>query len=131
MRTRVALIVLALLASRPLAFSQEGAKSPTGSSASFSSVPRLIRFSGVARDAEGKPLTGTMGLTFLLYKDEQGGAPLWMETQNIQPDANGRYSVQLGSTQPNGLPTDLFTSGEARWLGVQAQGQASSRVSCC
>jgi hypothetical protein len=83
----------------------------------------LIRFSGVAKDANRKPLTGTIGITFLLYKDEQGSAPLWMETQNVQPDANGHYSVQLGSTQPNGLPTDVFTSGEARWLGVQPQGQ--------
>jgi hypothetical protein len=47
-----------------------------------------------------------------------------METQNVQPDKNGRYSVALGSTTNQGLPTSLFVSGEARWLGVQAQGQA-------
>src|SRR6202050_5201877 len=29
----------------------------------------------------------------------------------------------LGSTTSQGLPADLFASGEARWLGVQAQGQ--------
>lgn len=34
------------------------------------------------------------------------------------------YNVQLGSTLPNELPTDLFDSGEARWLGVQPEGQA-------
>ncbi len=86
-------------------------------------VPRLIRFGGVARDLNGKPLTGTVGLTFLLYKDQEGGAPLWMETQNVQPDPRGNYTVQLGAEHSDGMPTDIFTSGEARWLGVQVQGQ--------
>jgi trimeric autotransporter adhesin len=27
--------------------------------------------------------------------------------------------VQLGITQPSGVPTTLFTMGEARWLGVR------------
>jgi hypothetical protein len=87
-------------------------------------VPTLIRFSGKLTDVGGKPLTGPVGVTFSLYKDEQGGAPLWMETQNVTPDKNGHCSVMLGSTRSEGLPTDLFASGEARWLGVQAQGQA-------
>jgi hypothetical protein len=28
------------------------------------------------------------------------------------------YTVALGSTTAQGLPTELFASGEARWLGV-------------
>ena len=48
---------------------------------------------------------------------------LWMETQNVTPDKDGRYAVMLGASTSAGLPTDLFASGEARWLGVQAQGQ--------
>src|SRR5208282_427544 len=51
---------------------------------------------------------------------QQGGEPLWTETQNnVQLDAIGHYSVQLGITKPNGVPTTLFTTGEARWLGVR------------
>jgi len=87
-------------------------------------VPTLIRFSGTLTDVGGKPLTGFVGVTFSLYKDEQGGAPLWMETQNVQPDKSGRYAVSLGATTSKGLPTDVFVSGEARWLGVQPEGQA-------
>lgn len=87
-------------------------------------VPRLMQFSSFAKDTDGKPLTGTIGITFLLYRDEQGGAPLWMEVQNVQADAKGHYSVKLGRNTPDGLPTDGFTSGEARWLGVQIAGQA-------
>jgi len=87
-------------------------------------VPTLVNFSGVLTDANGKPLTGTVGVTFSLYKDQQGGAPLWLETQNVQPDRSGHYTVMLGSTGGHGLPPVLFASGEARWLGLQAQGQA-------
>jgi hypothetical protein len=86
-------------------------------------VPTMVRFSGNLKDANGKPLSGIAGLTFALYTDEQGGVPLWLETQNVQLDANGDYTVPLGATKPDGLPIDLFVSGDARWLGVQPQGQ--------
>jgi len=87
-------------------------------------VPRVVNFSGTLADANGKPPTAIVGVTFHLYKDEQGGPPLWMETQNVQPDKTGRYTVMLGSASSQGLPPGLFVSGEARWLGVQPQGQA-------
>jgi hypothetical protein len=83
----------------------------------------LVNYSGVAADINGKPLSGITGMTFLLYRDEKGGAPLWMETQNVHPDKTGHYSVVLGSTTSQGLPQDVFASGEARWLGVQIVGQ--------
>jgi trimeric autotransporter adhesin len=47
-----------------------------------------------------------------------------LETQNIQPDKNGHYTVLLGSTKPEGLPVDLFVSEQARWLGVRPEGQS-------
>ena len=50
----------------------------------------------------------------------KAATPLWTETQNnVQLDPTGHYSVQLGITKPNGVPTTLFTTGEARWLGVR------------
>jgi hypothetical protein len=83
-------------------------------------VPPLIPFSSVATDEGGSSLSGIVNITFSLYAAQQGGAPLWTETQNnIQLDATGHYSVQLGITQPNGVPTTLFTTTEARWLGVR------------
>jgi hypothetical protein len=86
-------------------------------------VPQVVSYTGVVTDTTGKPLIGVTGMTFLLYKDAQGGAPLWMETQNVHPDKTGHYSVMLGSTTSDGLPQDVFVSGEARWLGVQIVGQ--------
>ncbi|HME12254.1 MAG TPA: hypothetical protein VKF79_05310, partial [Candidatus Acidoferrum sp.] len=100
-----------------------GGSSATATVAANSSVPPLVRFSGVAKESDGAPLSGTVGVTFLIYKDQQGGAPLWLETQNVQPDSTGQYSVMLGATKADGLPTYLFASGEARWLAVQIAGQ--------
>jgi len=88
--------------------------------AADTSVPRLIRFGGTISSVN----SGTFGVTFALYKDQSGGAPLWLETQNVAVDANGRYTVALGANHTNGVPVDLFASGEARWLGVQPEGQA-------
>ena len=87
-------------------------------------VPQVVKFGGVLTDVNGKSLAGTVGVTFSIYKDQEGGAPLWMETQNVQPDKAGHYSVMLGSATSQGLPASTFASGEARWLGVQVQGQA-------
>lgn len=87
-------------------------------------VPPVIKFSAVLTDTNNKPLAGTVGVTFSLYQEAQGGAPLWVETQNVTPDKTGHYSVILGSASTQGLPGSAFASGEARWLGVQAQGQA-------
>jgi hypothetical protein len=87
-------------------------------------VPSMVNFSGVLTDANGKAMPGAVGAIFSLYKESQGGSPLWMETQNVQTDKAGHYTVALGSTRSQGLPADTFASGEARWLGVQVQGQA-------
>ena len=60
-------------------------------------VPRLIRFSATAKDETGSVRTGLLGMTVALYKEEQGGAPLWLETQTVRADSAGHYTVMLGS----------------------------------
>lgn len=102
--------------------SYPGAQAQTSTEAT--TVPRLMRFAGIARDLNGSALTGAVGITFSLYAEESGGSPLWLETQNVQADANGHYSVLLGTTKAEGLPAELFTSEQARWVGVQISGQA-------
>jgi trimeric autotransporter adhesin len=116
---RLCVVVLVTLC---CAFAQQ---SPATSVAAV--VPTLMNFSGTLSDGNGKPLIGVIGVTFSLYKDEQSGAPLWMETQNVRPDGTGHYTVALGSTRHTGLPADIFAAGEARWLGVQAQGRPEGR----
>ena len=95
---------------------------PDAQPTASSSVPRLIQFSGVVRDRHGEPIGGVATrLTFSVYEEPQGGAALWMESQVVELDEQGRYTVQLGATSPDGLPLELFPSGQSRWLGVQVE----------
>src|SRR5712691_9886100 len=82
-------------------------------------VPRLVKFACTYKDELGKPRSGVVGVTFAIYKEQEGGAALWLETQNVELDEQGRYTVLLGATKSEGLPLELFISGEPRWLGVQ------------
>ena len=85
-------------------------------------VPRTVNYSGVAMDSNGNAAPGIMGATFAIYAEQSGGAPLWVETQNISVGANGKFAVVLGATKNGGLPQDVFNSGEARWLGISFNG---------
>src|SRR5260370_40907869 len=64
-------------------------------------------------------MAGPVGVAFGLYARQMGGAALWLETQNVKPDGNGNYTGLLGANSANGVPAELFVSGEARWLGIQ------------
>jgi hypothetical protein len=90
-------------------------------SASCSSVPRLIRFTGTLVDSGGHPRSGVIGVTFSVYRQATGGSALWQETQNVPLDPQGRYAVLLGMTKTEGLPVEVFNSPEPRWLGVWPQ----------
>ena len=93
-------------------------------SASTATVPRLIRIRGTVRDETGKPLTGGIGITFSLYAGENDQTAVWQESQTAQLDSAGRYSVLLGASNEVGLPQEVFSTGDARWLGVRPDGQA-------
>ena len=84
-------------------------------------LPRMLRFTGAVTNSDGSARAGVVGIMFSVYKDQQGGAALWTEIQNVKLDANGNYSVLLGSEHPDGVPAELFTTNEARWLGVQVE----------
>src|SRR6266478_2765088 len=119
------LVVPLLLAPALLAQSPDSANQNAASPApSAAEVPRLIKFSGTLLDAQDRPMAGPVGVTFALYSQQTGGAALWLETQNVTPDAHGNYSVLLGANSKNGVPVELFASGEARWLEVQVERQA-------
>ena len=117
----VPLLILARVPGSAAAITQDsGATLATAApSSSDSVVPRLIQFGGTVRGADGKPATGSVDLTFSLYQFEEGGNPLWVETQTLSLDSQGRYNVLLGATSPGGLPLDIFLTGAGRWLGVQ------------
>ena len=121
MKLRIACVVVAFVS---LVLSLTSVTVAQTSTQTASALPRLVRFGGTVKDLNGSPLTGVVGITFAFYSEKTGGAPLWLETQNATADSNGHYTVLLGSTKPEGLPADLFTSEQARWAGVQVSGQA-------
>ncbi len=121
---RFALAVVYLFFVPTLCAQTQSSRNQNVSVASGTAVPQLIKFSGTLLDAESRPIaTGPVGVTFALYAEQNGGASLWLETQNVRPDENGYYTVLLGAETSTGMPIELFATGEARWLGIQVERQ--------
>ena len=110
-RTRILFVVLLVSALLPVRAAAQDA------------VPALIQIGGDLADQRGRPLSGPQTVTFALYKEQSGDAPLWVEVQAVTADARGHFVALLGATSPGGLPLDLFSTGQARWLGMQASGE--------
>jgi hypothetical protein len=125
MRTQSKFLVpfLVMLCFAATLFAQQNQVSSTANTTAAPPVPRLIRFTGTLVDEQGRLMKSPVGVTFALYAQQSEGAALWMETQNVEIDAKGNYTVLLGANSAHGVPADLFNSGEARWLGVQAERQ--------
>ncbi|MGO9274421.1 MAG: hypothetical protein ACLQOO_30015 [Terriglobia bacterium] len=80
--------------------------SSANSAASASVVPRLIKFSGQinpqitqitqSKENEGgkNQLPTVVGATFSLYELQEGGSPLWSESQKVQVDGFGREQLE-------------------------------------
>jgi hypothetical protein len=124
MKLRACFVVVSFLSA--VICTTQAQTATTNSSPTLTQVPRLIKFSGLAQDETKKSLSGVVGITFSLYKDQQGGSPLWVETQNVQVDASGHYTAMLGSASAEGVPLSLFSLGEAHWISTQVSGHAES-----
>ena len=60
-------------------------------------VPLVTKFSRTERASDGLQEAGVVGLTFGIFAQQEGGSPLWIETQNVRTDQNGRYTILLAS----------------------------------
>ncbi|HEX4005661.1 MAG TPA: tail fiber domain-containing protein [Acidobacteriaceae bacterium] len=131
MKTSIAVLALAAATGLFLAPLPTSAQTSTAitsgpapeAAAAPTSVPALIKYSGLAFGEDGKPLGSPTSMTFLVFTDQQSGAPVFTESQDVPVDTNGRYTVELGATLPNGIPAPVFANGDARWLEVQMAGQ--------
>jgi hypothetical protein len=108
---------LTMVVSSPIGLLGQSAQAP-----SSVSVPRLVSVTGVYQPADGQPPPAGTVVTLLIYADEHGGTPLWQETQNVVLDKSGHYSLLLGAAQADGIPLEVFTSGEAQWLALHFAG---------
>ena len=125
MRNSNCLYALAMLAAALPALGQAVAAKPAPAAASSKTVvPFLVPYASAASGLnENKQAIAT----FLIFKEETGGESLWMETQTVEFDVTGHYQVYLGAASTSGLPADLFSSGDARWLEVQIAGMPPQR----
>ena len=96
------------------------AQCTNGTSSCTEGVPHFVKFNGALTHLAHTSRGGVVAIRFLIYGDSIGGTPLWQEIQNVPLDEQGHYEVMLGSTGSEGIPLDLFTSGEQRWLEIQA-----------
>jgi hypothetical protein len=121
------LLVALLIMTRP-GLSQNPGQPVEAESNAGVAVPRLIKFSGMLNDGRGYPITEPIEVTFSLYGQSaptgEDGAEtaLWRETQRVVPSEKGAFTIYLGAASA-GLPTEVFASAAAQWLGVKAAGE--------
>ena len=83
-------------------------------------IPHDITYIGYLEDADGNPVSDTLGMEFKIYDAETGGSVLWSYSCSVSI-INGRFSVIL-----TGIPPDVFTGGTERWLEVTIAGETLS-----
>jgi hypothetical protein len=88
-------------------------------------VPQLMRYSGTAPNRSGD----TVEAVFRIYASQQGGEPIWTETQQVRVGSDGKYNVLLGAASEGGLPQAVFADGQGQWLGVSIErGEETGRT---
>ena len=92
-----------------------------GQSPTLTSLPPFVRVTGSFSPADGKPPAPVETMTLSIYGEATGGVPLWQETQKVAVNPDGRFTLLLGLTRPEGLPPELFASGEPRWLAIHVE----------
>lgn len=70
--------------------------------------------SGMVTGPGDEPLEGAYEMSFRLYKDREGGEPVWEETKPIELQ-EGYYSTVLGNVEP--FTSDIF-NGHDIYLGI-------------
>lgn len=82
--------------------------------------PRVMRYDGVLK---AKPSSTGVTVIFSIYGSGDPTNPLWQETQNVQPDQDGRYTAFLGAADSSRLSSIVLAATEPQWLGVRVNGE--------
>lgn len=71
----------------------------------------------------GAPRTDVVTIVVSFYAHRDSADPLWTEEQTVKPNEAGKLAVLAGATTDDGIPPRLFTSDEARWIGIAVKGE--------
>src|SRR5260370_16463585 len=118
LRLAAVLVVVSAVNSSAQQSSEATVTPPNSQLSSTALVPRLVRFSGTIKDAEGNQLTGVITTTFSLYSQRSGGTALWPEARSVTARSDGPYFVLLCATQPQPLPVELFPPAQPPHLAA-------------
>lgn len=81
--------------------------------------PQLLFQGQLLNPATGQPVVNNAyGIIFTLYNAPSGGAPLWLESKQVNT-TDGLFATMLGSVNP--LNTDAF-NGQQLYLGIAVAG---------
>lgn len=86
------------------------------------SAPTLISYQGTLTDSNGSSIEGDINMTFSLYREAEGGTPIWTETyENTQAISvrDGQFHVLLGSQ----VALDTVDIGGNLYLGIVVNGE--------
>ncbi len=84
-------------------------------------VPARIAYQGVVLNQGQSVADGDYRITFRLYTEQQGGQPLWRETQTV-PIQDGLLSTMMGAENALNLPFD-----KPYFLSIEVEGQPESQ----
>ena len=88
------------------------------------SIPNLMSYQGVLKDADDIPLAGPVNMSFRVYDAESDGNLFWMEEHTNITLNNGIYNILLGdgNTLIGSFDINLF-SKDSRWPEVVVNGE--------
>jgi hypothetical protein len=81
-------------------------------------APNSISYQGRLTDAAGQPIEIPTAVTFTIYDAATGGSSLYTQNENITPDDNGVFMVELGP-----IAAAVF-DGSKRYLGIKVGADA-------
>lgn len=87
----------------------------------------MFTYSGYLADAAGNPITAASDLTFRLYADSTSAMALYEETIPVTPNANGYFSVIVGSATGS-LAPDQFQMPRYLTIEVGTEGEMAPRI---
>lgn len=83
-------------------------------------TPTVIPLDGNLEASAGHVVT----LVVSIYARKDDATPLWTERQTVRVDGEGKYTLSIGATLDEGISTDVFASGRARWIGIAVEGES-------
>jgi len=82
----------------------------------FAQAPGTFIYQGRITNIAGEPITDSNTVVFTIYPDSVEGFPLWTEVLTVVPDAEGVFTIELGTKT---LLSSTVFNGAKRYLALK------------